>query len=248
VIGRTILLGGVILAAAVAGCGIPESSGFEPIDQDDVPFGLSDTTTTSTTLAPTTTIEATSTTAALEPTTTISVEQVELYFVSGTSQLKPALRGGLSSPVTLSQVMAALVDGPPEGDAGIGLRSVIPEAADITVTESGGVAEVDLPTGIFDDLSATDQRLLFGQVTLTMTRRPGIGQVRFTLGGEPTEVFTGGGDVRAPGDTVSFDDYFILTTGATPTTTTTTTTTTTVPETVVPAGVTVDPGTTATGG
>lgn len=248
-IGRTLLIGGVILGIVLAGCGIPESSDVQPVDEEDILFGLADTTstTTTTTLPPTTSIAATSTTAALETTTTIGVETVELYFVSG-GQLRPTFNVSLSIPVTLSQVMAALVAGPPAGDPGIGIRTVIPAKADITVNESGGVAEVDLPEGIYDDLSPTDQRLLFGQITLTMTRRPGIGQVRFTLAGEPTEVFTGGGEVRAAGETVSSDDYRVLMAGASPTSTTTTTTTTTVPETAVPATVAVDAGTTTTAG
>lgn len=243
---RTILLTGLLLGVVAAGCGIPDSSGFEPVGRNDIPFGLAETTTTSTTLPPTTTIEATSTTAAIETSTTISTEPVELYFVSG-SQLNP-VSIALASPTTLSQVMAALLDGPPSGDLGIGLRSVIPRHADITVSESAGVAEVDLPEGIFDDLTATDQRLLFGQIVLTMTRRPGIGQVRFTLDGEPTEVFTGSGDVRAPGETVSSDDYRELTTGATPTTSTSTTTTTTAPPSIEPSAATVDVTVPATSG
>jgi spore germination protein GerM len=236
VIRRTVLIAAGILVVAIAGCGIPDSSGFRPVNRDDIPFDLAETTTTTTTLPPTTTIESTSTTAAIETSTTISTEPVELYFVSG-SQLTP-VSIALASPTTPSQVMAALLDGPPSGDLGIGLRSVIPRGADITVGESAGVAEVDLPNGIFDTLTATDQRLLFGQIVLTMTRRPGIGQVRFTLDGEPTEVFTGSGDVRAPGETVSSDDYRELTTGAAPTTTSTTTTTT-APPSIAPAAATV---------
>jgi hypothetical protein len=235
VIGRTIAISVVLITTAVA-CGIPGSSGFEAVGRDDVPFGLADTTTTSTTttLAPTTTVDATSTTAAIETSTTISTEPVDLFFVSG-RQLQP-VSITLSRPASPGQVLAALASGPSSfGEVGIGLRSVIPRRAEIGVVETGGVAEVDLPSGVFDVLNATDQRLLFGQIVLTLTRRPGIGQVRFTLAGDPTEVFTGSGDVREPGETVSEEDYLELTIGSTPTSSTTsTTTTTTTPSTTLP--------------
>lgn len=216
-----------LLAVSVllAGCGLPQSSDFEEISSDDVQFDLDETTTTSTSTIPPTTIDATSTTLADTTTTEIPTELVQLYFVAG-SQLNSVSRP-LTSPVSPAQVLAALVAGP-QGDIGIGLRTTIPQDAgeDITVTKERGSAIIDLPQNIFDAVSSREQRLFFAQLVLTIGNLRGIGPVQFTLAGEPITAQTGDG---SQAETVTIDDYQNLLVGAPPVTSTATTTTTTEP-------------------
>ena len=81
---RILTLLAVIASLAVA-CGVPRSSKFTSIDRANIPFGLSETTST-TTPPPSTTIAIESTTTVLEQATTIATEPVLLYYVAG-SQL-----------------------------------------------------------------------------------------------------------------------------------------------------------------
>lgn len=215
---RTLAIAGALLAITVA-CGVPGATGVQPVDRDDVPFGLADTTTTSTTsttLPPTTTttiVEAPTTTLA-DTTTTIPIELVDIYFVAG-SQLQ-GIETPLAAPPSLPQVLAALIEGPPAGSLGTGLRTILPPGAGIDVVRENGVATVDLPTGIFEGITPNDQRLVFGQIVFTLSGRPNVGQVRFTENGEPMRVFLGDGNSTEPGEAVSIEDYTQLLTGSTP--------------------------------
>lgn len=211
----------VATAVVLTGCGLPDEDSFQSITRDDR-FGLSQTTTPSTTAAPTTTVDATTTTA-LATTSTLVAELVELYFISG-RQLT-----GVATPLPLNpalgQVMAALLGGPPEGGLGTGLRSALPEDAEISVLSEAGIATVDLPATIFETLDPLDQRLMLGQIVLTLTDRPGVGPVVFTIAGEPTRVYRGDASLTEPGQAVSRDDYLVLLTGGAVATATTATTT-----------------------
>ena len=125
--------------------------------------------------------------------------------------------------------MASLLEGPPAGDVGTGLRSTIPRGVEITVTRDRGTAIIDLPLDLFDTVVTRDQRLVFAQLVLTIGRLGAIGQVQFTQGGEPAPVIKGDGTTTEPGETVTVFDYEQLLTGAVPPETTSATTTTTVP-------------------
>lgn len=208
-----------VLAGLVAGCGLPQSSEFEEISGDDIQFELDETTTTSTSTIPPTTIDATSTTLAETTTTAILTEPVQLFFVAGSRLNQVSVP--LTSPVSPEQVLAALVEGPPS-EIGTGLRTTIPERAgrDITVSKERGTAIIDLPANIFDSISTRDQQLFFAQLVLTIGRLGGIGPVTFTMVGEPITVQSGDGSQV---DTVTIDDYQNLLVGAPPETTTTTT-------------------------
>jgi hypothetical protein len=196
-------------AVLVAACGLPADDRFEPISAENDRFDLAQTTTPTTSLAPTTTVDATTTTA-LATTSTIASEPVRLYFITG-RQLTSVVQALPAEPA-LGQVMAALLDGPPSGGLGTGLRTTLPVGADI--------ATVDLPEGIFDSLEPSDQRLVFGQIVLTLTDRPGVGPVVFTLDGQKMRVFRGDASLTEQGESVSRDDYLgLLSTAPTPTTT-----------------------------
>ena len=205
-----------LLAAVVAACGVSGSSDFQSLDPDDLAnSGLLDTTTTastttttSTTIAPTTAPPATITTIA-EPTTTVALEPVPLYFVAGT-QLQPIIQS-LPRPVSAQQVLTALAAGPPEGDAGVGLRSALSDDLVRSVTENRGVAIVDLLESSAQQIPSDQLPLALGQIVLSLELR-GIGAVRFLVNGVDIAVPKGDGSFTTAGEPVTFDDYRSLTT------------------------------------
>ena len=207
------------LPIVVIACGLPQSSEFEQITGDDVQFDLDQTSTTTSTTIPPTTIDATSTTIAETTTTEIPTELVLVYFVAG-SQLN-SVSVPITSPVSPAQVLAALVAGP-QSDIGIGLRTTVPDEAgqEITVQKDRGSAIIDLPADIFDTMPSRDQRLFFAQLVLTIGRLGGIGPVQFTQAGEPVTAVSGDG---SNADTVTIDDYQNLLVGAPPESATTST-------------------------
>ena len=248
---RLILITVGLLALTVA-CGVPSSGEFEAINRADIPYDLANTSTSST-VAPTT--EAPSTTqapATTEPpettepatstttpatSTSISTELVDLYFATGTQLTNISVL--LPRPASAPQVLAALVKGPPRDGTGTGLRAIIPPRAELTVDLRSGIATVDLPDDILEGMSPPDQRLMFGQIVLTLTTSvPRTGLVSFTLGGEPLRVFVGSGDLTEPGEAVSYDEYTQLLAGgvAPPPVTTSTVVTDTTPATATTVG------------
>jgi len=207
---RTLLnLAGTLTAIGivVTSCSIPGDGSIKQIDADKIPYELNATTTSS---PPTTVPASTTTTPVVETTTstsssTIPVEIVSMFFVAGT-QVVPIDRL-LLSPAAAPQVLAALSEGPPEGDAAAGLRSALPVGFAAEVTVERGVATVVLPGTFITDLPGGEQRLAIAQIVLTLTRQSGVGQVRFTSNNEPQAVPRGRGDLTTPGATVACDDY-----------------------------------------
>ena len=198
---RVIILGLVLTSAAVA-CGVVEEGKVERIDPQ---FGL-DATLPPTTIIATTTTQLATTTTGLETTTTaVQTEQVRLYFVAS-GQLTYVLQP-LASPVILQQIIAALQQGPPAGDVGIGLRTIVPPDADIRVTTVDGVARVDLPDEFLDLVTGvSDQRFVIAQLVLTLTVSRGVGQVVFNQA-----VPLPFGEVRLAGQQLTYSDYESLT-------------------------------------
>ena len=195
----------IVLAAS--SCSIPGDGSVKLIDPNQIPYDLNATTTS----PPPTTVPATTTTApVVESTTstissTIPVEVVRLFFVAG-AQIVPIDRL-LLSPAAAPQVLAALSEGPPEGDAAAGLRSALPVGFVAEVSVERGIATVELPGTFITDLPGGEQRLAVAQIVLTLTRQAGVGQVRFTSDNEPQSVPRGRGDLSSPGATVACDDY-----------------------------------------
>jgi len=184
-------------AVTVAGCGTRTRTTYEALAP---PGDLSEVTTTTTSTTVATTAATT-----IVPTTTVPTELVALYFV-GIGQLRRTER---SRPrgVSVSEVLDLLAAGP--DPASPTLRSAIPATPRVLnrVTVSGGVATVDLNPAV-RDLPRSEQSFAFGQIVLTLTERPGVGQVRFTLGGSPLAAFLPDGSQRdAP---VAKEDYQIL--------------------------------------
>jgi spore germination protein GerM len=69
------------------------------------------------------------------------------------------------------------------------------------------VAQVDATRAFLNSLSGLDQKLAIAQIVLTLTSRPGVGQVLFSVEGKFISVPRGRGDSVASGIAVTFDDY-----------------------------------------
>ena len=193
----------VALVVVMAGVGVLTACGPAAENQarlvDDVPFGLTDTTTTSTT---TTTIP-TEPSLPGEP-----VENVLLYYVLD-DRLTPAVED-LPLDSTPQDVLDTLLAGLPQYAAGTVLRTALPRQLTATVVVSRGLAVVDTDTSLLTEISPVDQRFAIGQIVLTLTSRPGIGQVSFTVDGRPQAVPRGGGDLAPANEPVAYDDYISL--------------------------------------
>lgn len=69
---------------------------------------------------------------------------------------------------------------------------------------SGGVATVDLDEA-FALLDGRDQRITLAQLVFTLTGRPGVGRVSFTVEGDPVDIPRGDGTLTS--GSVSRDAY-----------------------------------------
>jgi spore germination protein GerM len=200
---RTVAL---LLVLSIASCGVPRASKVIEISSSELPPELNEqptTTTTTTTIA-----EDASAKEVQQPSTEVLLEPVELYYVSDDRLV--ATTQSLVSPATIAQVLAALIVGPPTGNNGLGLRSALPSDLNAEIEISKGVAQINTTAEFLAELSPIDQRLAIAQLVLTFTRRPGVGQVIFTVDGQNVSVPRGRGDLAKPGSTVSFDDYASL--------------------------------------
>lgn len=194
---------GVVALWLIAGCSVPASSGFEEIPPNEIPFDLDapSTTVVTTTSTTTTTLDPNDNAAKPE----VVSEIVDLYFVSSNSVVKT--QRNITSPATAAQTLASLIAGPPNDGTAVGLRSALPDSFTATVDVVRGVATVDAASSFLNNLSPGDQKLAIAQLVLTLTSRPGIGQVLFSVDGTPIAVPRGRGDLAPAGQSVSFDDY-----------------------------------------
>lgn len=207
------------LLAVVGACGVPGNSDFEPINP---PPELATTTTAPTTtsrppsnstiapstVAPSTTAVTTTSTTEAPTSSTNPVYSASLYFVTGGGELTPIIRQLASSAA--QQVLTELADGVPVGEEYGGLTTAIPAGADLVVTTATGLATVELPPTFLTDTPPQSQTNAIAQIVLTLTARPGIGQVRFTSGGEPQQVSRADGRLTNANDVVACEDYSIL--------------------------------------
>ena len=193
----------ITIVVLLAGCSVPSSSGFEEIPSAEIPFDLNAPSTTA--LATTTT-----TTTTLDPNVNpaepeVIIEIVDLYFVSSNNVVKTQLN--ITSPATATQTLESLIKGPHNDGTSEGLRSALPTLFTATVDVVRGVAMVNAASSFLNNLSPGDQKLAIAQLVLTLTSRPGIGQVFFSVDGSPIAVPRGRGDLAPAGQSVSFDDY-----------------------------------------
>lgn len=193
--GRTMTV--VLLVLFAAACGPRAQDSASPLRgvPGDLTAPTSTTTTTSTSIAPT-------------PTSTVASEAVLLHFILGDS-ITTVLRTLPLGPGP-QDVLDSLLDGFPTSSFGSDIRSAIPRDLEASVSVERGLATVDTDGSLLTEISPIDQRLAIAQIVLTLTSRPGIGQVTFLVNGEPQAVPRGGGELAPADQPVAYDDYAML--------------------------------------
>jgi len=190
-------------------CGVPTSSELIQIPDANIPFELNATSTTTTTTSLPLDLEVNkSGSNSKNAVSEIVNETVDLYFIIANRLVATKIQ--IVSPATTTQVLSALVAGPPSGDAGSGLRSAIASSLQAKIIVTKGIVVIDANNFLLAGLSPIDQRLAIAQLVLTFTSRPGIGQAKFSVNGVSIAVPRGRGDLSKPGDAVSYDDYISL--------------------------------------
>ena len=174
----------VVACVVIVSCGVPKQSTATRIRAKHVPFGL---------------LDRNAGAAASET----AGDAASVYFAKSGRLVAVARRLASSAPP--QDLLNLLRRGPTKGEVEAGLRSAVPNQNLARVSSvTAGTASVDLRSE-FSLLPSADQFLALAQLVFTLTSRPGIGQVRFTLGGRATDVpLADGSLVRRR---VSRDDY-----------------------------------------
>lgn len=183
---RRLLL--LLLFTVLAGCGVPTGDRAETME--DVPFGLLDP-------------------EASEPAETLAPPEgpaVQIYLVDPSGlRLVPVERRLGEGEASLPDVVEVLLAGPTRAERRQGLTTAFIEEDAVGSSDLvGGVASVDL-TQQFTVLDGPTQRLAIAQMVLTLTSRPGVGRVSFTLGGQPIDIPRGDGTLAQ--GSVARDNY-----------------------------------------
>lgn len=185
---RTRVVVVLLLLAGLTACGVPTHGSASKVRSKDVPFGL---------------LRKQDGSAASADS---GHEEALVYFAKNGRLVASSRR--LEPPVTVQSVLRALGRGPNQVETAAGLRSALPDADPVSrVSLSSGTARVDLARP-FTALSSGDQIVALGQLVYTLTARPGVGLVRFTLLGRATEVPRADGSLTAA--RVSRDDYLAI--------------------------------------
>lgn len=184
-----------VAAVALGACGVPLEGNARSTPADDVPFGLLD--------AASTTTSATVPNDPQQPQTELAV----LYLVQE-GRLAQVERE-IPAPADVSDRVKALGEQTLPEEADQGYRSVL--AAESFVNEarlsSADTALIDLAAR-FQELPDREQTLALGQLVLTVTSVPDVERVVFTLDGEPLPVPAADG--RLIEEPVSRADYLSL--------------------------------------
>ena len=193
----------ILLVVLFSSCAVPSSGSYSQVAPAEIPFGLN---------APQTTLPPTTTTV-LDPMITDSLpvavsEPIDLFFISNSRIIK--VQRNVASPANPSQARSSLVEGPSTSPEFVGLRTALPTTFAASVDVIRGVARVDASRTFLNSLSGLDQKLAIAQIVLTLTSRPGVGQVLFSVDGKLISVPRGRGDSVASGVAVTFDDYSSL--------------------------------------
>jgi len=193
----------VLLLAVLSSCAVPSSGSYQQVAPADVPFGLN---------APQTTLPATTTTVldliSIESVPIAVSEPIDLFFISNSRIIK--VQRNVASPANPAQALSSLVEGPNTSPEFVGLRTALPTTFTASVDVIRGVARVDATRAFLNSLSGFDQKLAIAQIVLTLTSRPGVGQVLFSVDSKLISVPRGRGDSVASGVAVTFDDYASL--------------------------------------
>ncbi len=177
----SVLLSGLAVVGALAGCGVPSDREPRALPADEVPADL----------------------LAIDPvttTTTVPVgvsTRVRIFLVGGgggggAERLVPVERP-VQAPATVERVLSALISGPDRVEAARGLRSaILPGTIVNSVEVESNLAIVDLVKSNIAR-NPTDLILALAQMVYSATELPGVGGVRFTLDGERATVPIGSG-------------------------------------------------------
>lgn len=171
--------------AGVTACGVPSQDTATKTNPKDVPFGLLNQNS--------------------------GVNQINqsgardvVIFLAKNGRLVRAERK-LAPPVSFERLLDKLAQGPTRGEVAAGTRSALPDGESFrSITLNGGTAIIDLSRP-FTALSGADQLLALAQIVFTLTSRPGIGQVQFTLGRAAIDIPRANGSLTP--SPVSRDDY-----------------------------------------
>ena len=174
----------VVAVVGVVSCGVPTDSTATRMRAKQVPFGL---------------LDRNSGASASD-----GVGDAGSVFFAKSGRLVSVPRR-LAASAPPDVLLGILRRGPTKGEVAAGMRSaLLGQTLARVVSVTGGTATVDLRSA-FSTLPSSDQFLALAQLVFTLTGRPGIGQVRFTLAGQPTEVpLSDGSLVRRR---VSRDDF-----------------------------------------
>jgi spore germination protein GerM len=176
------------MLVGLTACGVPTHDSASKVRTKDVPFGLLNRENGSSVAGDS------------------GHEEALVYFAKNGRLVASSRR--LQPPVTVQNALRALSAGPNRLETAAGLRTALPDKNTFgRVSLSDGTARVDLARP-FTSLSSSDQIVALGQIVYTVTARPGVGLVRFTLLGAPTEVPRADGSLTA--GRVSRDDYLAL--------------------------------------
>lgn len=186
------------IALVLGACGPRTQDSAAPLR--GVPGELTAPTTTSTT--------TTSTSVAQTATTVVETESVLLHFILGET-ITTVMRNIPRDPDPQA-VLDSLLAGYPSSAYGPDVRSAIPRNLEASVTVERGLATVDVAGSLLTEISPIDQPIAIAQIVLTLTSRPGIGQVEFRVDGDPQSVPRGGGELAPADEPVAYDDYAML--------------------------------------
>jgi spore germination protein GerM len=177
VIGRSVLVVVcVALIAVVCGSCAVESERHARAAQDEsVPFGLLEPD------AP----------RLVPPSSALAAESAAICFVR--EDVLTIVPIPLTPPIKPANLLAALAE--PPSDSNAKLRTAIGDPPIVrSARVAAGIARVDLLPAV-SDLGSDEQLLAIAQLVCTLTGRPGVGQVSFTLDGAPVDVPRGDGSL-----------------------------------------------------
>jgi hypothetical protein len=197
-----------VLTVVATGCGIGGSDRVEEVDSGLL-GGLDEP--TSSTTAPASSEPSTSSSIP-GPTTTVEMEHIRLYFIQG-SQLV-YYDAEVPENAELRRRIDLLDEVPAElADAGVRTALLPDLVTGVARWGSDGVT-VHLDSDLFAEIEDSDQRLMVGQLVLTLTDQTGIDRVDFTRDGAPLAVFLRDNTLGRPGAPVRKGDYDVLLAGA----------------------------------
>lgn len=181
---------GVVIALVFVACGVPTEDRASTAGPKRVPFALLE----DEPVRPPATV----------PPPAATVVRIYLLDPSGERLVAVDRSADEEAEVSLDEVVDVLLLGPTRPESNAGIRSAVGRTTVVDVGLAGGVANVDLNEE-FAAIDGGTQRLALGQIVYTLTSRPGVGRVSFTLAGQPVEIPRGDGTLTS--GSVSRDSY-----------------------------------------